>query len=83
MADDAKNEKKNENYEKAIQWATEYLEKNTEPKEVRFKQGIICHSDIDMIKTNLNRLVYAKGRTQQASYRTIREFKIYLSKLST
>jgi hypothetical protein len=75
MANDAKNE----NYEKAIQWATEYLEKNTEPREVRYKQGVICHSDIDMVKTNLNRLVHAKGRAQQASYRQIREFKIYLS----
>ena len=76
MADNAKNE----NYEKAILWATEYLEKNTEPKEVRFKQGVVTHSDIDMIRTNLNRLVQAKGRAQQAAYRTIREFKIYLSK---
>ena len=83
MADDAKNEKKNENYEKAIQWATEYLEKNVEPKELRFKQGIVTHSDIDMVKTNLNRLVYAQGRAQQAAYRAIREFKIYLSKFLT
>jgi len=75
MADNAKNE----NYEKAIQWATEYLAKNTEPREVRYKQGVICHSDIDMVKTNLNRLIHAKGRAQQASYRAIREFKIYLS----
>lgn len=75
MADNAKNE----NYEKAIQWATEYLEKNTEPKELRFKQGIITHSDIDMVSTSLNRLIYAKGRAQQAAYRAIREFKIYLS----
>ena len=74
MADNAKNE----NYEKAIQWATKYLEENTESKELRFKQGIITHSDIDMVKTNLNRLVYAKGRAQQAAYRAIREFKIYL-----
>lgn len=76
MADDAKNE----NYEKAIQWATKYLEENVESKEVNFKQGIITHSDIDMVKVNLNRLIHAKGRAQQASYRTIREFKIYLSK---
>jgi len=75
MADDAKNE----NYEKAIQWATKYLEENIQPKEVRYKQGVICHSDIDMVKTNLNRLIHAKGRAQQASYRQIREFKIYLS----
>ena len=75
MADDAKNE----NYEKAIQWATKYLEEHTEPKELRFKQGVICHSDIDMTKTNLNRLIHAKGRAQQAAYRAIREFKIYLS----
>jgi len=75
MADNAKNE----NYEKAIQWATEYLETHTEPREVRFKQGVICHSDIDMIKTNLSRLVHAKGRAQQASYNKIRDFKIYLS----
>jgi hypothetical protein len=75
MANDAKNE----NYEKAIQWATEYLEKNTEPREVRYRQGVVCHSDIDMVRTNLNRLVHSKGRTQQASYRQIREFKIYLS----
>ena len=79
MADDAKDGKKNENYEKAIQWATEYLEKNNEPKEVRYKQGIICHSDIDMVRTNLSRLIHSKGRAQQASYRQIREFKIYLS----
>ena len=76
MADNAKNE----NYEKAIQWATKYLEENTESKEIRFKQGIITHSDIDMVKVNLNRLTYSKGRAQQASYRAIREFKIYLSK---
>lgn len=76
MADNTKNE----NYEKAIQWATKYLEENTESKELRFKPGIITHSDIDMIRTNLNRLVHAKGRAQQASYRAIREFKIYLSK---
>jgi len=75
MADDAKNE----NYEKAIQWATKYLEEHTEQKELRFKQGVICHSDIDMTKTNLNRLIHAKGRAQQAAYRAIREFKIYLS----
>jgi hypothetical protein len=75
MADDAKNK----NYEKAIQWATEYLEENTEPREVAYKQGVICHSDIDMVTTNLNRLIHAKGRAQQASYRQIREFKIYLS----
>jgi hypothetical protein len=74
MADNAKNE----NYEKAIQWATKYLEENIQPKEVRYKQGVVCHSDIDMVKTNLNRLVHAKGRAQQASYRQIREFKIYL-----
>ena len=76
MADNAKNE----NYEKAIQWATKYLEENVEPKEVKFKQGVITHSDIDMVKVNLNRLIYAKGRAQQAAYRAIREFKIYLSK---
>lgn len=76
-------EKRNENYEKAIQWATEYLEKNVEPKELRFKQGIITHSDIDMMTTSLNRLVHSKGRAQQASYRAIREFKIYLSKFLT
>ena len=76
-------EEKNENYNKAIAWATEYLEKNTEPKELRFKQGIITHSDIDMMTTSLNRLVHSKGRAQQAAYRAIREFKIYLSKLST
>jgi hypothetical protein len=76
MADDAKNE----NYEKAIQWATKYLEENNEPKEIRFKPGIITHSDIDMVTTSLNRLTYGKGRAQQAAYRTIREFKIYLSK---
>jgi hypothetical protein len=76
MADNAKNE----NYEKAIQWATKYLEENTESKELRFKPGIITHSDIDMVRTNLNRLVHAKGRAQQASYRAIRELKIYLSK---
>lgn len=76
MADNAKNE----NYEKAIQWATKYLEENTESKELRFKQGVIMHSDIDMVKVNLNRLIHAKGRAQQASYRAIREFKIYLSK---
>ena len=75
MADDAKNE----NYEKAIQWATKYLEENPEPKELRFKQGIITHSDIDMVTTSLNRLIHSKGRTQQAAYRAIREFKIYLS----
>jgi hypothetical protein len=75
MADNAKNE----NYEKAIQWATKYLEEHTEPREVRFKQGVICHSDIDMVITNLNRLVQAKGRAQQASYNKIRDFKIYLS----
>jgi hypothetical protein len=75
MADNAKNE----NYEKAIKWATEYLETHPEPREVRFKQGVICHSDIDMIKTNLSRLVHAKGRAQQASYNKIRDFKIYLS----
>jgi hypothetical protein len=73
------NEKRNENYEKAIQWATKYLEEHTEPREVRFKQGVICNSDIDMLTTSLNRLIHAKGRTQQASYRQIREFKIYLS----
>jgi hypothetical protein len=76
MADNAKNE----NYEKAIQWATKYLEENVEPKEVKFKQGIITHSDIDMVTTSLNRLIHSKGRAQQAAYRTIREFKIYLSK---
>ena len=76
-------ENRNENYEKAIQWATEYLEKNIEPKELRFKQGIITHSDIDMVTTSLNRLVHSKGRAQQASYRAIREFKIYLSKFLT
>ena len=76
MADNAKNE----NYEKAILWATEYLEKNNVPKEVNFKQGVIVHSDIDMIRTNLSRLIHSKGRAQQASYRAIREFKIYLSK---
>jgi hypothetical protein len=76
MADNAKNE----NYEKAIQWATKYLEENTESKELRFKQGVVTHSDIDMVKVNLNRLIHAKGRAQQASYRAIREFKIYLSK---
>jgi hypothetical protein len=75
MADDAKNE----NYEKAIQWATEYLAKNTEPKEVKYKQGVICHSDIDMVTTSLNRLIHSKGRAQQASYKQIRDFKIYLS----
>jgi hypothetical protein len=75
MADNAKNE----NYEKAIQWATKYLEENTESKELRFKQGVVTHSDIDMVKVNLNRLIHAKGRAQQASYRQIREFKIYLS----
>jgi hypothetical protein len=75
MADDAKNE----NYEKAIQWATEYLKKNTEPREVRYKQGVICHSDIDMVTTALNRLIHSKGRAQQASYKQIRDFKIYLS----
>jgi hypothetical protein len=74
------NNAKNENYEKAIQWATKYLEENVEPKEVNFKQGVIVHSDIDMIRTNLSRLIHAKGRAQQASYRAIREFKIYLSK---
>lgn len=76
MADNAKNE----NYEKAIQWATKYLEQNVEPKEINFKQGVITHSDIDMVRTNLGRLIHSKGRAQQASYRTIREFKIYLSK---
>jgi hypothetical protein len=76
MADDAKNE----NYEKAIQWATKYLEENTESKELRFKPGIITHSDIDMVTTSLNRLIHSKGRAQQAAYRAIREFKIYLSK---
>ena len=76
-------EEKNENYNKAIAWATEYLEKNTEPKELRFKQGIITHSDIDMVTTSLNRLVHSKGRAQQAAYRAIREFKIYLSKFLT
>jgi hypothetical protein len=76
MADNAKNE----NYEKAIQWATKYLEENTESKELRFKPGIITHSDIDMVRVNLNRLNHAKGRAQQASYRAIRDFKIYLSK---
>lgn len=75
MADDAKDK----NYEKAIQWATEYLETHTEPREVRYKQGVVCHSDIDMIRTNLSRLIHSKGRSQQASYRQIREFKIYLS----
>jgi lipopolysaccharide biosynthesis regulator YciM len=76
MADNAKNE----NYEKAIQWATKYLEENVEPKQVNFKQGVIVLSDIDMVRTNLSRLIHAKGRAQQASYRAIREFKIYLSK---
>lgn len=75
MADNAKNE----NYEKAIDWANKYLEENTESKELRFKQGIITHSDIDMVTTSLNRLIYAKGRAQQASYNKIRDFKIYLS----
>jgi hypothetical protein len=75
MADNAKNE----NYEKAIQWATKYLEENTEPREVRFKQGVICNSDIDMLTTSLNRLIHSKGRAQQASYNKIRDFKIYLS----
>jgi hypothetical protein len=75
MADNAKNE----NYEKAIQWATKYLEENTEGKELRFKQGIVTHSDIDMVTTSLNRLIHSKGRAQQAAYRAIREFKIYLS----
>jgi hypothetical protein len=75
MADNAKNE----NYEKAIQWATKYLEEHTEPREVRFKQGVICNSDIDMLTTSLNRLIHSKGRAQQASYNKIRDFKIYLS----
>lgn len=75
MADNAKNK----NYEKAIDWATKYLEENTESKELRFKQGIITHSDIDMVNTSLNRLIHSKGRAQQASYNKIRDFKIYLS----
>jgi hypothetical protein len=75
MADNAKNE----NYEKAIQWATKYLEEHTEPREVRFKQGVICNSDIDMVRVSLSRLTHAKGRAQQASYNKIRDFKIYLS----
>ena len=75
MADNAKNE----NYEKAIDCATKYLEEHTEPREARFKQGVICHSGSDMLNTSLNRLIHSKGRAQQAAYRAIREFKIYLS----
>jgi hypothetical protein len=72
-------EKKNENYNKAIIWAKDYLAKNTEPKELKYKPGVITHSDIDMVRTNLSRLIHSKGRAQQSAYRAIREFKIYLS----
>jgi hypothetical protein len=75
MADDAKNE----NYEKAIDWATKYLETHTESREIKYKLGVVCHSDIDMVTTSLNRLIHSKGRAQQASYNKIRDFKIYLS----
>jgi len=36
MADNVKNE----NFDKAIKWATEYLETHPEPREVRFMQGV-------------------------------------------
>lgn len=67
-------------YEKAILWATNYLESNTEPKRIAYKKGETIINDILFVSTSLERLIHNKGREKQASYNRIRELKQYLEK---
>jgi hypothetical protein len=71
---------KDKYYKMAEDWAEAYLRDNTEPKEMSIKQGEIIHDDLFFISVSLERLRYAGGREQQASYRRIREFKNYVQK---
>jgi hypothetical protein len=67
-------------YEKAIKWATNYLESNTEPKEIKFKLGETITDDLVFVSTNLCRLQHSVGREKQGSYNRIRILKQYLEK---
>jgi hypothetical protein len=67
-------------YEKAILWAENYLEVNTEPKRITYRVGETIDNDLIFVSTSLERLKYNKGREKQASYNRIRHLKQYLEK---
>ena len=67
-------------YEKAILWAENYLESNTEPKRIAYRAGETIENDLLFVSTSLERLKHNKGREKQASYNRIRHLKQYLEK---
>lgn len=69
-------------YEKAILWAENYLEVNTEPKRIVYRAGETINDDLLFVSTSLERLKHNKGRERQASYNRIRILKQYLEKNS-
>lgn len=72
-----------EKYHKmAEDWAVAYLANNTESKVLPWKKGETINDDLFFISVQLERLRHAGGREQQASYRRIREFKNYVTKIN-
>lgn len=62
----------------AIDWGKQYLQDNTEPKELRIKVGQIITNDLQFVDVNTERILYGGGRERQAAYARLREFKIFI-----
>jgi hypothetical protein len=65
-------------YEMAISWGNQYLQDNSEPKEMRIKVGQIITNDLHYVDVNMERIMNGGGRERQAAYTRLREFKIFV-----
>ena len=73
-------EEKVDYYAIAIAWGENYLEGNLESKSFSFKQGEVLHDDRKFVSVCVERLKHNFGREKQATYRRLREFKIFIEK---
>jgi hypothetical protein len=65
-------------YAMAVDWGKQYLQDNTEPKELRIKVGQLITNDLQFVDVNIERIVHGGGREQQSAYARLREFKIFI-----
>jgi len=73
-------EEKIDYYAVAIAWGEKYLEDNLESKSCSYKQGEVMNDDRKFVSVCVERLKYNFGREKQATYRRLREFKIFIEK---
>jgi hypothetical protein len=67
-------------YEMAIAWGEKYLASKEAPEVFNHKKGETILDDMVYVSVQLDRIKNSKGIELHASYRRLREFKIFIEK---